>query len=151
MEKQDPRFSGGGTPISSLVEKPQQQAMPQQQTMPQQQAMMPQQQQAAMMQQQQQQQAAMMQQQQQRMQNIRSIPGGKVENFSEKFENFTNCSWQRFLALVILIVIFNNSFVYDFEKNLIPIGMRFGDPPLLAVFLNALFVGIIFLLISKFT
>ncbi len=150
MEKQDPRFNGGGTPISSLVEKPQQ-AMPQQ-AMPQQavpQQAMPQQ---AMMQQAMPQQAMMQQaMMQKRVQNVGSIPGGKVESFSEKFESFSNCSWQRFLALVILVVIFNNSFVYNFEKNLIPVGMRFGDPPLLAVFLNALIIGIIFLLISKFT
>lgn len=69
----------------------------------------------------------------------------------EKFENFTNCKWQRVLALLILIVIFNNSFVYEFEKTLIPVSMRFGEPPLIAVFLNAIVVVLLFLAISKFT
>ena len=128
--KQDPRFEGGGTPIGQILKTqnsppqvPQQQYPPQQ--YPPQQYQGPPQQYPHY-----------------------SVP---QSGLVEKFENFTNCKWQRVLALFLLVVILNNSFVYNFEKTLIPVSMRFGDPPLLAVFVNALLVVLLFLLISKFT
>lgn len=155
MEKQDPRFSGGGTPISSLVQGPPQgqpQGPPQRQPP---QGLQPQGLQPQGLQPQGQPPHQVMYHQGPPQQGIPQkgmYQSMKVkENFSEKFENVVGCSWQRFLSLVLLVVIFNNSFVYDFEKSLIPIGMRFGDPPLLAVFLNAIIIGIIFMIISKFT
>jgi len=122
---QDPRFQGGGTPINKLVQSP---GPPPQQMHPQQ----------------------MHPQQMHPHQYENSMVKNREVSFVEKFENYTNCSWVKFVCLVILIILMNNSFIYEFEMKLIPVNMRFGQPPLIAVILNALFIGIIFLLISKF-
>ena len=161
------RFKGGGTPIQSLQPQgapqgpPQMQQpqgapqgppqMQQPQGAPQVQRMT--QQQYQQMQQQRMQQQQMQQQQMQRMQN----PKGMIkENYTneksvtEKFKDFTNTSWQKFLCIVILFIVLGNSWVYDCEKSLIPLGMRFGNPPLIAVIFNAIIAGIFYLVISKF-
>ena len=158
------KFTGGGTPINALLNPQQQQQqmnipqqqqqqmnIPQQQQQQQQQMAMqqqqqrmsPQQQQMAMQHQQQQQMLAM-QQQQQQMAKI--LP---KKNMTEKFQNFTGCNWKLLVAIVIIFILFNNSFIYDCEKTFLPLSLRFGNPPLAAVIFNAIIAGIIFLLINK--
>jgi hypothetical protein len=142
---QDPRFQGGGTPINKLVQSP---GPPPQQMHPQQ--MHPQQMHPQQMHPQQMHPQQMHPQQMHPHQYENSMVKNREVSFVEKFENYTNCSWVKFVCLVILIILMNNSFIYEFEMKLIPVNMRFGQPPLIAVILNALFIGIIFLLISKF-
>jgi len=144
--KQDPRFEGGGTPIGQIIKEPQQ--VPQQ--VPQHQIPQHQVPQHQFPQHQFPQQVPQHQIPQYQIPQYQ-IPQYQKTGLVEKFENFTNCKWQRVVALFLLVVILNNSFVYNFEKTLIPVSMRFGDPPLLAVFVNALLVVFLFLLISKFT
>lgn len=150
----DPRFNGGGTPVGKLIQAPPPPQAPPQQMPPQQMAqqqMHPQQVMQQQMAQQQQMQRQPLLQQQHSIHNLPNQEKSINSGITEKFESFTNCSWQKFIAIVILVIIFNNSMIYDFEKNIIPVNMRFGDPPLFAVILNAIIVGLIFLIISKFT
>jgi len=152
------KFTGGGTPINALLNPQQQQQqmnIPQQQQQQQQQmAMQQQQQRMSPQQQQQQQQMAMQHQQQQQMlamqqqqqQMAKILP---KKNMTEKFQNFTGCNWKLLVAIVIIFILFNNSFIYDCEKTFLPLSLRFGNPPLAAVIFNAIIAGIIFLLINK--
>jgi len=84
-------------------------------------------------------------------QGMQGSAGTDKLSLSDKFENFTKCSVVKFFSLVILIILFNNSLVYDLEKNFIPPTISYGSPPILAVILNAFIIGFIFLLICKFT
>jgi uncharacterized membrane protein len=151
------KFTGGGTPINALLNPQQQQQqmnIPQQQQQQQQMAMQQQQQRMSPQQQQQQQQMAMQHQQQQQMlamqqqqqQMAKILP---KKNMTEKFQNFTGCNWKLLVAIVIIFILFNNSFIYDCEKTFLPLSLRFGNPPLAAVIFNAIIAGIIFLLINK--
>lgn len=77
---------------------------------------------------------------------------GRQESFSKttKFEELTNCKWQVFVAIIILCILFNNSILYNLEMSIIPVNMRFGTPPFLAVIFNSIVIACIFLIINKY-
>lgn len=151
-------INGGGTPIQALLSDGQQQQVPQQQP-----PQMTSQQQQMLQQMNPQEQQMIYEQMRQQMipqqeKPLKSALKRKKEHLknnvdesttAEKFKNATGTTWYKFLIVIILFIIFGNSWIYDCEKNLLPIGMRMGNPPLILVILNGLIVGLIYLLICK--
>jgi len=76
----------------------------------------------------------------------------QIEHFIDSFESELNLKWQTFLAIIILIILFNNAYIFEFEKPFIPAFLRESDsPPLIAVIFNAILIGGIVLIISKYS
>ena len=137
-------IDGGGTPIQSILnDYPQ----PQQQ-----QIYIPQPQQQMYIPQQQQQQQMYIPQNENYLKSVLKKNKEHLKNeetTAEKFKNITGTAWYKFLVVVLLFIIFGNSWIYDCEKNFTPIGFRIGNPPLMLVVVNGIIVGIIYLIICK--
>lgn len=150
------RFSGSGTPIQALSPQQQQQQQPQQQ-MQQQQMYSPEQIEQMRQQQMQQMQQEQMQMHQMKPQQQKQHPQQQMQQMQQmqqeipqdKFKECTGTSWQKFLAIIIVFILLNNTWIYDIEKNLLPLSLRIGNPPLIAVIINAILAGLLYLIISK--
>ena len=154
------KFRGGGTPIGALQSIKKSKSMPQmqqQQQMPQQmqqQQVHPQQQMPQQMQMspEMQQQMMMMQQQQQMMYPQMQMPEKRekmkdVDNMVDNFASMCKGSWKETIVVMVLSVLTNNSFFYEFQNRFIPEMARSG---FVNVIVSALVSGLIFFLISQF-
>ena len=68
----------------------------------------------------------------------------------EKFKDGCSSNWKETLLVVILFIILNNNFIYSQYDKIIPYNFKFGNPPYIAIIINSIIAGIIFLIISKY-
>lgn len=77
-------------------------------------------------------------------------PPSRSKKSSPTFEDLFHFKLHIFIAIFFLIVICNNSFIYAFQRSLIPlpVSMRTSHPPLVFVIMNAVFICLLLLLIA---
>lgn len=135
----DSKFQGGGTPIGSIIQPPQQQVQPPQHLMPRETQMSHQQPPQHLIQPQQ-----MMTQHQQRM------PHPPVKSVTaDSFKETMGLTIIQFVIIIILITLVNSPFVIQFEKQMLPISLRMGDPPMVAIFFNSIIITLLYVGINK--
>lgn len=76
------------------------------------------------------------------------LSGPLSESFTKPDEQ-EDVSWKYILAVIVIFILLNNSLVYGFETRLLPYQFSKGTPPLVAVVVNAVIAGILFLLVYK--
>ena len=75
-------------------------------------------------------------------------PKSEVGIYS-KFVDAMNMTPIQFFILIILITVVNSPFVIQFEKTLLPLSLRVGEPPFTIIIFNALLIALIYAGINK--
>lgn len=169
----DIEIKGGGTPIQSLVGNPNSGQQRQQQHQPVQQHQQPLQQHQQPVQSLQQPVQSLQQlqyrQQQQYPSHLRQeyLPESNDNRYvrnnskrsegkkssdksvSDNFKNITGVDWYMLISVIILFILFGNSLIYNSQSKFLPVDLRIGNPPLILVILNAVIVGILYLIIAR--
>jgi hypothetical protein len=151
----DTKFQGGGTPIGSIIPQQQPQHNQPQQQMQQHNQHNPQQQHNQQQQMQQQhnpQHNQQMQQhnpQQHNQQQHNRRPDVVEKGVFEKFTDSTGVTPSQFVTLFVLICVINSPIVIDFERKIIPLSLRLGEPPFFIIMVNALIIVLIYIGINK--